>query len=1118
MSATWTNTQIVSNLLRAGLSWSGSTITYKFPTTAPSWAYSTGEGSGFSALAASQKAAAVAAMTLWDDLISPDFVEVTGASNLTLQNTTTGIGYAHAYFPGGWSGAGSIWFNPTYNSSSGTNDLVTPTAGKWGYLAYIHEIGHALGLEHPGEYNGGNPTYANDALYAQDSIMYSVMSYFDASNTGADWVASNGQKYYAQTPMLHDILAIQALYGAETTTRTGNTVYGFNSNAGNALYDFTQNAHPILAIWDAGGNDWLDLSGFATASKIDLNQGAFSDCDGMTKNIAIAYGCDIENARGGSGNDTLIGNALNNILEGGSGNDVLTGNDGADVLLGGDGNDTFYADVLDYLLQFSGGTGYDILYISGELAFVYDYLAYGFEEMHTSSVPTPPPPGEIVGTAANETLGGTTENDTIRGLAGDDTLNGSDGDDIFFGGEGNDKLNGGNGTDTASYEDATAAVAVSLAITKSQKTLGGGNDTLTFIENLTGSAFSDTLTGNSVNNVLRGLAGNDVLNGGAGADTMIGGTGNDTYVVDNASDVVDETGGDGTDAIQTALAFSLAALGAIENLTLTGSAAISGTGNDFDNVITGNSGANTLMGLGGNDTLNGGTGADTMIGGTDNDTYVVDNAGDVVDDTGGGGTDTVQSSVTFSLSDAVRAKGDIENLALTGTRAINGTGNALANIITGNDGKNTLVGLGGADQLIGGAGTDTASYADSGSGVNVSLATGLGSGGDAEGDTLATLENLTGSNFDDTLEGDGFNNVLAGGLNGVGGDTVSYANVTAGVTVSLALTRAQNTVGAGKDTLTGFENLTGSVYDDKLTGSAGNNILIGLAGNDILDGGAGADTMFGGTGNDTYIVDNLGDLLDETGGDGIDLVKSSVSFDLSGSAAVGEVENLMLTGRAAINGTGNVQDNIIQGNKAANFLDGGDGVDTISYANATGAVKVDLSITAAQATGSAGGNDTLLNFENLTGSKYADTLTGDAGNNTITGLGGNDVISGGTGSDILIGGLGKDTLTGAADADTFVFQGLTDSGTTTTTRDVITDFAVGEDSIDLSAIGAIAGAADDTFTFAGVSAFTGVAGQLAVSYVGSQTIVSGDINGDRVADFQIALTGIHSLTIDDFIL
>ena len=130
----------------------------------------------------------------------------------------------------------------------------------------------------------------------------------------------------------------------------------------------------------------------------------------------------------------------------------------------------------------------------------------------------------------------------------------------------------------------------------------------------------------------------------------------------------------------------------VENLTLTGTAALSGTGNELDNVIIGNSGANVLTGLGGDDTLNGGAGADQMFGGTGNDTYVVDNVGDVVDETGGDGTDTVLSSISFSLADAVHAMGSIENLTLTGTGAINGTGNALDNVLTGNSGNNVLVG------------------------------------------------------------------------------------------------------------------------------------------------------------------------------------------------------------------------------------------------------------------------------------------------------------------------------------------------------------------------------------------------------------------------------------------
>ena len=179
--------------------------------------------------------------------------------------------------------------------------------------------------------------------------------------------------------------------------------------------------------------------------------------------------------------------------------------------------------------------------------------------------------------------------------------------------------------------------------------------------------------------------------------------------------------------------------------------------------------------------------------------------------------------------------------------------------------------------MIGGTGTDTATYAASSAGVNVSLMTGLGSGGDAEGDTLATIENLTGSNLDDTLEGNGFNNVLAGGL---GIDTVSYANAQAGVTVSLASTKSQNTIGAGSDKISGFENLTGSAFADKLTGNTLANILHGGAGNDILAGGSGADTFDFSSltdGNDIITdfvtgVDDIGliDLLDSAGLDGLD--------------------------------------------------------------------------------------------------------------------------------------------------------------------------------------------------------------------------------------------------------
>jgi Ca2+-binding RTX toxin-like protein len=245
-----------------------------------------------------------------------------------------------------------------------------------------------------------------------------------------------------------------------------------------------------------------------------------------------------------------------------------------------------------------------------------------------------------------------------------------------------------------------------------------------------------------------------------------------------------------------------------------------------------------------------------MFGGTGNDTYVVDNNGDIVNETGGGGLDTVQSAISFSLSDPVHAIGVIENLTLTGAANINGTGNALANTIIGNSGNNVIAGLGGADILDGGAGTDTATYAASPADVNVSLMTGLGSGGDAQGDSLSNFENLTGSNFNDILEGNAGPNVLNGGT---GIDTVSYEHATAAVTVSLAITSAQNTSGAGSDTLSNFENLIGSAFNDTLTGSAGANAINGAAGDDAIKGGGGADILTGGPGNDSFVFAALTD-------------------------------------------------------------------------------------------------------------------------------------------------------------------------------------------------------------------------------------------------------------------
>ena len=340
----------------------------------------------------------------------------------------------------------------------------------------------------------------------------------------------------------------------------------------------------------------------------------------------------------------------------------------------------------------------------------------------------------LFGTNISDNISGLSGNDTLRGSAGGDTLAGGDGNDTLQGGAGDDALDGGTGTDTADYADSLSAVTVDLGIMAAQNTKGAGSDTLTSIENLTGSSFADALTGNGLANVLaggdgtdvlKGNAGSDALDGGAGADRMFGGSGNDTYYIDGTGDRVYETATasstdtadlGGTDTVNSSIGYTLGKF--IENLTLTGSGNFSGTGNELANALVGNDGTNILKGLAGNDTLkggagsdklDGGVGADTMFGGAGNDIYYVENAEDRVyetasvamaDSTDLGGKDTVSSSVGFTLGKFV------ENLTLTGTGNHGGSGNELANTLLGNDGANTLRGLGGSDILKGGAGND----------------------------------------------------------------------------------------------------------------------------------------------------------------------------------------------------------------------------------------------------------------------------------------------------------------------------------------------------------------------------------------------------------------------------
>ena len=404
----WTPEHIAAWLNRSGFAWdaretSDGVLTFGFydgPVTTGVYnnPHGAAETYGYGPLSLEERAAARQALAYWDDLIPLRFQEDhsgPGSWDLAFAQTTTGPAQAWAYLPhGDYYGSqyqhiqGDVWVNP------GPVSGVQLLDGFYGMQTFTHEIGHALGLSHPGDYDASDDTPLTYELadYYQDSRQYSVMSYWDAYETGAAHIDWNLMRFsYSSTPLVHDIAAIQRIYGVDTTTRTGDTTYGFHWTADLADRPAFQLAAnqlaPVFTIWDAGGNDTLDLSGYSTPSLIDLNPGSFSSAGGSSKfltlaqinannaaaglparsqflydvynkgvegtngglswkeiagvtdplmhdNISIAYGAWIENAVGGSGNDTIVGNEVDNHLTGGAGADrfVFLANAGDDVI------------------------------------------------------------------------------------------------------------------------------------------------------------------------------------------------------------------------------------------------------------------------------------------------------------------------------------------------------------------------------------------------------------------------------------------------------------------------------------------------------------------------------------------------------------------------------------------------------------------------------------------------------------------------------------------------------------------------------------------------------------------------------------------------------------------
>ena len=683
------------------LSWPSTlpTISYSINTTTPSnFPYTPSEGGAYLVtMSALQAATAALSFQLWDDLIAKApgtdhrLVQSTSPSaNITLDyssNTSGGGTYTNyravlnpSAPKSGYITAEQIWLN----SSWSTNGDSGMSPGRYGLFTMIHEIGHSLGLSHPGVYNagGGTITYDNNAVFAQDQRQYTVMSYFGGYLPGYGWCQDGTSTSYIfpQTPMVYDIAAIQAKYGADTITRLGDTVYGFNCNLAatdpeKAIYNFATNLTPIFTIWDAGGTDTLDCSGYAGVQVINLTPGSYSSVDGMKENVAIAFNCAIEKVIGGSGNDVIIGGTGIQYLNGGNGSDVYiinaaaehTAAEFADTGTTGSDEVRFASTTANETLTlYAWDTGIESVVIGTGTACVVSGQAITI----TAAVTTGTTPLNVDASAVLNGL-------SITGNAGANTILGTAYNDVIIGGGGMDHLDGWHGSDiyliNAAAEHSAAEIADTgtTGIDEVRFASVTANDTLTLyagdtgIENVvigTGTATAAvttgttplnvdasavlnglSITGNAGVNTLTGTAFNDVIIGGGGVDHLNGGHGSDIYIINAASEhtaaEIADTGTTGSDEVRfasvtandTLLLFSgdtgiervVIGTGTASSAVTTGTTALHVDASGVLNGLTiiGNDGANILKGTAFNDVLIGGNGNDTLTGGLGADTF-----------------------------------------------------------------------------------------------------------------------------------------------------------------------------------------------------------------------------------------------------------------------------------------------------------------------------------------------------------------------------------------------------------------------------------------------------------------------------------------------------------------
>lgn len=833
----------------------------------------------------------------------------------------------------------------------------------------------------------------------------------------------------------------------------------------NATIGLTATAATALA-----GIEKITANGKANVA-INLNANAVFDLTGIVvEGIAQINGSSgIDAITGGDANDTIDGAAGDDVLKGGAGNDMLRGGAGNDDLDGGAGIDTY--DASD--IETDGTIAISATGSTQHVAGAENNTLANFEN--------------VIGGSGADTITGSTADNRLDGGSGNDIIDGDDGNDTLIGGAGYDILRGGAGIDTVSY--ATLAAAVAMGVTdptsgivisgvkvdlKANSSADGTNAPLSSatqgdaagdwfyqVENLTGSQFGDMLTGDDFANT---------LSGGAGADALYGGSGDDRLSGDDGDDYLDGQTGSNT-AIYAGNFSDYQIVTGVSSTTVTGIGARAADGTDTLKNIQFIQFADHIVSLGIDPNNKPILGVPKMADQSVDDgaTYSYQIPATAFIDLDLGDAMTFAATLadgsalpawltfnpanrTFSGTPPLAAAGTtlevkvtatdqgysiFDTFALTITLAkgadINGT--AAADTLAGTFRPETTIGLAGndvfagsagADRIDGGADVDRVDYSVSGAGVTIDLTTGSAAGGDAEGDTLISIEEARGSAFDDRITGTGGGDKLYGGgaesqigspdvasgsdrIDGGGGDDLIVGgdgvdSLLGGSGNDLIYGRA-NADGSLEDVIDGgngvdelrlggdgaqirgsasgavldmssqgsgaasVEHVVGSAYDDAITGNAFGNALSGGLGNDMLSGGGGSDTLGGNDGNDTLI-----------GGVGSDVMR------------------------------GDAGDDRLEGGAGSDQLYGGSGVDTVDYRASAAGVTVNLTTSTASGGDAEGDQFADGLIENVDGSEFADTLTGSSAANLLKGFGGDDILRGGAGNDSFDGGAGSDTL------------------------------------------------------------------------------------------------------------